>query len=192
MLEALRLLWVSAHLGGVGDTLLRLPVELLTPESSDVQAGCWFLLPTAGLVRETEAWDLAPSLMAGSQLTPWVKEREQVLGWRVTRAAVVILRLTPLECRSSDYLSVISSKVTCAAKEVCVTKSGKLALKTIHKQGCANTTVCGTQTTDTVMGTTISVTNTCCNTNLCNSAAHLEVSAVGILAAIVAVWLSKL
>ncbi|XP_077142039.1 uncharacterized protein LOC143806028 [Ranitomeya variabilis] len=102
------------------------------------------------------------------------------------------IRDTPLECRFSDYLSVLSSKVTCATKEVCVTKSGKLALKTIHKQGCANSTVCGTQTSDIVMGTTISVMNTCCSTNLCNSAAHLEVPAVGILAAIVAAWLSKL
>ncbi|XP_073405084.1 uncharacterized protein [Dendrobates tinctorius] len=101
-------------------------------------------------------------------------------------------RDTPLQCYSCDFPCIDRSQVTCAAKEVCVKKSGTFAGIPTHKRGCANSTVCNTYTSDTTVGTTISVMNNCCNTNLCNSAEHLQIPAVGILAAIVAVWLSKL
>ncbi|XP_073497830.1 uncharacterized protein [Phyllobates terribilis] len=101
-------------------------------------------------------------------------------------------RDTPLQCYSCDYPCITESKVTCAAQQLCVTKSGTFAGVPTHKRGCANSTMCNTQTSDTTMGTTISVLNKCCDTNLCNSAARLEVPAVGMLAAIVAMWISKL
>ncbi|KAM4020033.1 uncharacterized protein ACNLHF_000617 [Anomaloglossus baeobatrachus] len=101
-------------------------------------------------------------------------------------------REAPLLCYSCDYPCMDRTLLTCAVKDLCLTKTRTFAGITTRKRGCANTTVCGSVTTETVMGTAFSVTNKCCNTDLCNSVAHLEVPAVGILAAIVAVWISKL
>ncbi|XP_056394387.1 uncharacterized protein LOC130290582 isoform X2 [Hyla sarda] len=103
-----------------------------------------------------------------------------------------VSRETNLRCYMCDFPCVTKSETTCKNQEVCVTKTGRFGGVDYRKRGCANTTVCNTDTPENMAGSTFSARNKCCNTNLCNSAVHLKVPAVGILAAIVAVWISKL
>ncbi|XP_069798822.1 uncharacterized protein [Dendropsophus ebraccatus] len=100
-------------------------------------------------------------------------------------------RDTPMQCYMCDYPCIEKHKATCQSQEVCFTKSFKIAGAPYHKRGCSNTTVCDKEAPETIAGTTVSVKTQCCNSNLCNSAAHLEVPAVALLAAIVAAWISK-
>ncbi|KAG8534542.1 hypothetical protein GDO81_019191 [Engystomops pustulosus] len=66
--ETLRLPWVLGVAAEVTSLRPWLRADLLTPS---VLAGNWFLLPPAGLVRETGAWDFPAGFIPQNPLPPW-------------------------------------------------------------------------------------------------------------------------
>ncbi|KAG8543416.1 hypothetical protein GDO81_024728, partial [Engystomops pustulosus] len=88
-----------------------------------------------------------------------------------------------LRCHSCDAPCIKKSVITCQAHEFCYEKT----VIGIPERGCRNSSVCDSEASDNV-----AVKTRCCKTNMCNSAAHPEVPAVTLLAAIMVAWISRL
>ncbi|KAM9326507.1 uncharacterized protein PAF06_002719 [Gastrophryne carolinensis] len=98
----------------------------------------------------------------------------------------------PLMCYSCDYMCITNTSVRCAAEEVCVTKSATFAGMTMRKYGCTNSSVCNTQTSEEVERSLVKVSNYCCTSNLCNSAATPRLPVFTAIGGLLFLWIAKL
>ncbi|XP_006007251.1 prostate stem cell antigen [Latimeria chalumnae] len=101
----------------------------------------------------------------------------------VTVAFICLCIGEALQCKKCNFMvfnsfCLVSKTVNCSAGEKCGIITGSAVGKdVIKKTDCVDAKVCNTNSTAEYLGIKYTTSTTCCNTDLCNAAPALKVSA---------------
>ncbi|XP_059495423.1 sperm acrosome membrane-associated protein 4-like [Stegostoma tigrinum] len=96
--------------------------------------------------------------------------------------------LTCFRCSISTSLCV--SKVSCGDNELCYSRNNTLLGITVYSSGCTDKEKCGKETSETFAGVKYKMVTRCCDYDLCNSSAGLQLSFLTVLVGLTA-WVSR-